>query len=196
MSDNLIVMRMDAFGRDVTEEAAEVFVDGYYDQLCFFTKDKEKLKAAFSHALRPEMFYLAEADGEIVGILGCAKSPDRAMPLDRDRLRAALGFFKGGFAYRFLKGDFNTPLTYKRGTAYIESVATKEKARGQGVCSALFEYVMHNLPYRRYVLEVVNTNEKAIRLYQKLGFREFERKPEKNAKYMGFDERVLMEWRK
>lgn len=58
------------------------------------------------------------------------------------------------------------------------------------------KHVKEELPYKRYVLEVTDSNHVAISLYQKLGFREIERKSEDDAEEKGFSDRIYMEWRK
>jgi len=51
---------------------------------------------------------------------------------------------------------------------------------------------METMPYQDYVLEVVDNNTNAIRLYEKLGFAEIQRIAEKDAKRAGFGYRVYM----
>lgn len=75
-------------------------------------------------------------------------------------------------------------------------MATTTKARGKGVSTALMKHVQEELPYKRYVLEVTDSNQVALSLYQKLGFREIERKSEEKKEEKGFSERICMEWRK
>ncbi|MCK8488852.1 hypothetical protein M0651_16905 [Paenibacillus sp. MBLB2552] len=51
------------------------------------------------------------------------------------------------------------------------------------------------LGYEDYFLEVVDTNTAAIRLYEKLGFVEFRRKPQRCfRKQAGFNARIYMRW--
>lgn len=188
------IKRMADYGYDVRYEAAKVFVDGYYKDLAFFTKDKEKLKTAFKNTFCPDVFYLAEMDGEIVGILACANNRQRALNINKTALKNGLGFVMGNLAYYLLNGEFNTPLTFPDDTTYIECVATSESARGKGVCTELFRYVMAKLPYRQFILEVADTNDSAYRLYKKLGFSEFKRKNEKYPKLKGFTQRIYMKW--
>lgn len=187
------VKPMGAFESDVSREAAAVFVDGYGKELAFLSKDREKLIHAFAQMINPDVFYLAELDQEIVGILACSNNQKRALTFDKNILRKSFGFVKGSMAYQFMKDEFNKKLPYPNGTGYIESVATSGKARGKGVSTALFRYVMENAPYQRYLLEVVDTNENALRLYKKLGFSELERKKERFSKLKGFKERIYME---
>ena len=77
----------------------------------------------------------------------------------------------------------------------ISNVATTTKARGKGVSTALMR-CQRGAPYKRYVLEVTDSNQVALSLYQKLGFREIERKSEIDAEEKGFSDRIYMEWRK
>ncbi|WP_069999134.1 GNAT family N-acetyltransferase [Cellulosilyticum sp. I15G10I2] len=197
MERNIVTIKpMLNYSQDVRLEAASVFADAYYRDLSFLSKDRNKLKEAFKKAFCHEVFYLAEIQGEIVGMLACANRKQRGMVIDKASFKKSLGFIKGSLAYWWLKREFNAPLSYSDDTAYIECVATKEKARGKGVSTALFQYVMQELPYRRYVLEVIDSNQNAYRLYKKLGFNDFKRKREKYSKIKGFKERIYMEWQK
>lgn len=191
---DILVKRIADYDHDVRNEAASVFVDGYYKDLSFFTKDKQKLKNAFKNTFCADVFYLAEMEGKIVGILACASNRQRAMHIDKTAMIKGLGFAKGNLAYYMLHREFNTPLTYPDDTTYIECVATSEQARGKGVCTELFRYVMEELPYRQFVLEVADTNHNAYRLYKNLGFSEFKRKNEKYPKLKGFNQRIYMNW--
>ncbi len=192
--ESILIKQMSDYERDVRYDVADVFVDAYYKDLSFFNKDKEKLKTAFKDTFCADIFYLAEMDGVIVGLLACANNKLRAIPASKTALINNLGFIMGNLAYYLLKKEFSTPLTYPDDTAYIESVATSQAARGKGVCTALFRYVMQELPYHQYILEVVDTNENAYRLYKKLGFAEMGRKRVKHPKFKGFNEIIHMNW--
>ena len=157
-------------------EATAVFVDGYYHELSILSIDRAQLIDTFKRMICPDVFYVAELDDEIVGILACSNNRKRAIAATPSILRKSFGFWKGSLAYLFMKNEFNKPLPYPSDTGYIECVATSVKARRKGVSTALFRYVMNQAPYRRYILEVVDTNVNACRLYEKLGFKELERK--------------------
>ncbi len=191
---NIVIRKMSDYDRYVSYDVANVFVDGYYKDLSFFSKDREKLCSAFKDTFCPDVFYLAELDGKIAGILACSNNKHRAMHIDKSSMSHGLGFLMGGIAFMLLNKGFNTPLDFTDETAYIECVATSEDARGKGVCTALFKHVMQELSYREYVLDVADTNMNAIKLYKKLGFEEFMRKFEKNAKLKGFTARIYMKW--
>lgn len=191
----ITVRSMADYERDVRGEVAEVFVNGYYKELSYFTRDRNMLENAFRTLFSPEVFYVAEVQGIIVGILACSHNGQRAMPVALAPLQDAFGDKTGELAYNVMKNEFNPALPYDDETGYIECVATTEKARGKGVSTALMKHVMSELPYRRYVLEVTDSNQTALRLYQKLGFREFKRISE-DSDVKGFDDRIYMEWTK
>ena len=72
---------------------------------------------------------------------------------------------------------------------YYESSRQRRFHRFNAACQ-------RGAPYKRYVLEVTDSNQVALSLYQKLGFREIERKSEIDAEEKGFSDRIYMEWRK
>ncbi|MEK3732087.1 GNAT family N-acetyltransferase [Paenibacillus sp. FSL M8-0334] len=63
-------------------------------------------------------------------------------------------------------------------TGSIEFIGTALSFRGQGAASAVIQHMLDHLPYRNYLIEeVADTNAPAMRLYEKLGFTEYRRKP-------------------
>lgn len=190
------VRRMDEYERDVRDEVSALLVEGFFPKLAYFTKDRGKLAAAFRDGFRADMFYVAELDGAIVGILGCSIDTRRALVARKTSLRRGLGFLTGSIAYAALKRSFNSPLRYGPGNGYIEWVATAERARGRGVSTALFHHVMDRAGYGSLTLEVLDFNENAFRLYRKLGFVEYDRKPARGMEKQMFKERILMRWDK
>lgn len=194
MNEDIVIRKMTEYDPDIRYEVSSVFVNGYYKDLSVFTKDRQKLIDAFKSVFCAEVYYLAEMNGVIVGILACCDNQHRALRIEKAAMKKNLGFVVGSIAYSFLKNILNKPLPYPDDTAYIESVATVEAARGKGIGTALLQHVMEELPFRRYVLEVVGTNENAYRLYKKLGFHEFRRTREKHPKIRGFQEKIYMEW--
>ena len=94
MMCSITIRRMADYERDVREEVAEVFVDGYYNELSYFTEDRSTLKKAFRSLFSPEVFYVAEVQGVIVGILACSHHR-RAMPVELAPLQEAFGGDRG-----------------------------------------------------------------------------------------------------
>ena len=104
--------------------------------------------------LQMKYFYVAEQADHIIGILSISDANGRATKLDRQQLTKSFGRFK----------------------TYIEYVAVDASQRGQGLAQKMLKESMRIAGFKDYVLDVKDSNEVAIRCYQKLGFREFTRK--------------------
>ena len=165
---------------DPRPQMARIFVDGFYEWLKYFSKSKEKLRHAFEHAFILNAFYLAIGEhGEVLAMTACPEGAP-SLALDGNELRKHLGFVPGSIAAKMLQKhliDHTYPFTLDAETGSIEFVATAEQAQGQGIAGHLIEYVIQKQHYRLYVLEVAETNERAVRLYQRLGFTEKMRLP-------------------
>lgn len=125
--------------------------------------------------LQIEYFYVAEQAGQIIGVLAISDANGRATKLDRQQLAERFGRFKA-----FLLGlgfsDFEKPIKIPKTTGYIEYVAVDAAYRGQGLAQQMLKESMKLAGFKDYILDVKDSNEAAIRCYQKFGFREFTRK--------------------
>ncbi|MDD2493530.1 MAG: GNAT family N-acetyltransferase [Bacilli bacterium] len=194
MNQNTIQIKpMVDYCHDISKEVVSIFVAAYYDELKTISKSKDKLEQAFITAIQKEFFYIAERNREIVGILACTTNKKRALVINKSTFQKNLGFFKGFLYYLLLKEEFNKDLPYPNEVGYIECVATTPSARGKGVATTLLHYVLTNLPIKHYLLEVVDTNKSAIRIYEKAGFKETHRKKTNFPKLKGFNEKIYME---
>jgi ribosomal protein S18 acetylase RimI-like enzyme len=191
--DCIQIKPMVDYCHDISKEVTSIFVMAYYDELKTISKSKDKLEQAFSTAIQKEFFYVAEYHQKIVGILACTTNKKRALLINKSTFQKSLGFFKGFLFYLFLKEEFKKDLPYPNEVGYIECVATLPSARGKGVATALLHYVLTDLPMKHYLLEVVDTNKRAIRIYEKAGFKETHRKKTKFPKLKGFNEKIYME---
>lgn len=185
---------------DVRGQMAEIFAEGYTQWLGYFSKDRNIIAKAFSHMFILDQFYVAIADGEIAGFAACTDGKKISVRLNKKELRKHLGFFKGSMAGIFLKTEFEAPYeNFPPNTGSIEFVGTAPKFRGQGVASQIIQHIIENTPYNDYVIEeVADTNIPAMRLYEKLGFEEYRRKPmpKKLAKKNGINNLLSLKYEK
>ena len=175
----LNVVRADQAEFDVRRGISEIFAEGFTQWLVFFSKDPKRIAAAFAHMFVLDQFYVAVSNGQVVGMAACTDGNSFSVKLDKKELRKHLGFFKGSMASFFLKKEFETTLDYPEpGVGSIEFVGTAAESRGQGVASQIIRYMIEHTPYQVYVIkEVADTNIPAMKLYHKLGFDEYNRKP-------------------
>ena len=184
-------------GKDVNDKISKIFVDGFYQWLLYFSKDKKKLMNAFSHMFNTDIFYVALSDGQLCGIAACSDGKAKSIHLEKRKLQKHLGLVKGTIAYVFLKREFEEkqyPFPIEPDTGYIEFVATSSEYRGKGVASEIITSIFRETPHTNYVLEVADTNHKAVSLYTKLGFKEFKRVAEKHSKRTGINHLVYMRY--
>ena len=162
-------------------QMARIFVEGFYEHgFQHFSKDRIKLANAMAHIFVLSNFYVAVENEEIMAFIGCTAKKPPPIKLDKKVLVQELGFMRGRITYWALnKYMINQayPFELTPQTGSIEFVATAPEHRGKGVASGLLAHVMEVSPFEEYVLEVADNNPTAIRVYERLGFSEFMRKP-------------------
>lgn len=184
-------------GESARKSISDIFADGFGEHLAFFSKDKEKLANALAHMFVLDVFYVALVDGEMAGITACTDGTISSVNPSRQELRKHLGFVKGTIAAMAFKREFQKPpILVGEGIASVEFVATSSSYRGQGVAMAIMNHLFAFPQYKEYVLEVADTNVKAVKLYEKLGYEEFTRIKEKYGKLSGINYRVYMKYSK
>mgnify|MGYP004570701629 FL=1 len=75
------------------------------------------------------------------------------------------------------------------GVIDIMNLFVNEENRKQGIATSLMENMFKNENYSRIMLEVNENNDSAIRLYNKLGFKEISLRD----RYYGEDTAIIME---
>ncbi len=75
------------------------------------------------------------------------------------------------------------------GVIDIMNIFVNEENRKQGIGTSLMEEMFKNEEYSRIMLEVNERNDEAIRLYNKLGFKEISLRD----RYYGEDTAIIME---
>lgn len=165
-------------GEGIKRKICEIFMEGFRQHFTYFSKDTNKLIRAFEHSFNLDVFYVAIINGEAAGITACTNGIEGSVIFNRKELVRHLGFYKGNIAYFAMKKAFGEPsVKIGEGIASVEFVATASKYRGQGVATAIMKYLLALPQYKEYVLsEVADNNTNALRLYEKLGYKEFTRK--------------------
>ena len=193
------IIKASEYGNEAKIKISKIFVDGFYQWLKFFSKDKDKLTKAFSHIFNLETFYVAVIDGEIAGMAACTDGKLASVHLDRSELKKHLGFIMGTITFHILKREFEEktyPFEITRSMGLVEFVATSTNHREKGVASAIMNHIFNSTPYDVYELEVADTNTNAVKLYEKLGYSEFLRIKQKHSKQSGVNNLVYMKYLK
>lgn len=185
---------------DVRTEMGVIFAEGFSQWLGFFSKDKNTIARAFAHMFVLDQYYVAISRDKVAGMAACTNGEKLAIKLNKKELRKHLGLYKGTLAGIFLKKEFEASyLNFPPNTGSIEFVGTANEFRGQGVASQIIEHIIEHTPFDNYLIEeVADTNIPAMKLYEKLGFKEYKRKqmPKSVAKKNGINYLLSLKYEK
>jgi ribosomal protein S18 acetylase RimI-like enzyme len=191
------IKRANEFDDTIRERISEIFVEAFGKDLKFFSTDADTLIKAFSHMFVLEYFYVAVIDKEIIGMIACMDEKHFCIKHDKKILKKHLGTIKGLLANVVLKKYFNKypkyPVEIDGKTASVEFVATSSEYKIRGVATEIMNYIFTLPEYNKYILEVADTNTNALKLYEKLGYKEVYRKKQKFSKYIGINYLIYMQ---
>lgn len=170
---------------------ARLIVEAFSKFFSLLDKNLALVAQAMRSSLVLNRFFVAEQEG-VIGVIGVSSRDSHTFHIDRKVFTASFGFVKGTIAASFLKRELKPKVALTDSAAYIEIVAVDEQARGRGVASGMIRDLFSQARYTEYYLEVLDTNEAAIRCYQKLGFAEVSRKKERFTAGKDFRYRIIM----
>ncbi|RJE84757.1 N-acetyltransferase [Paenibacillus sp. 1011MAR3C5] len=192
------IIRADQTRAEIRPQMADIFADGFTQWLGFFSKDKRQISRAFAHIFVESQFYLAMSGDKVAAMAACTDGTELSVRLNTKQLIKHLGFYKGMLAVLFLKREFQVPFHNPNGDQIsLEFVGTALEFRGQGAASQVITHILGSKAYKECLIEeVADTNIPAIRLYEKLGFKEYKRKalPKKLAEQNGIHHLVSMKY--
>jgi len=175
----MTILKASELAFDPREQMGRIFAHGFYDHgLHALSKDKAVLAKAFEHVFDLDKFYVAVEDGVIMGFVGCSDKKPAPIKPDKKIFVEHFGFLRGNIGFKMVdKYMVNNkyPFELTPQTGSIDFVATAPEHMGKGVGFSLLSQVMDDSPFSEHVLEVLDTNTSAVRLYEKLGFREVKR---------------------
>ncbi len=196
MASKLVIRNLAELDEGQQRQAVEIFAASFYEPLAFLSPEIEKIADTLEHAFLHNHFYAGLLEGNVVGIVACSTREQRSHRFNRTELVRHLGPLKGTMAYLQLRNVYEKPFQLQPHQCCIEWVATDSAYRGKGISRRIQQYLLEELPYEEFVLQVMNTNYSAIRLYEKLGFTIYDRKPYKPrglmARSTDFSECIFM----
>ena len=179
-------------------QIAEVFAKSFEADFAVLANGVDNVAKIFENGVNPSRILVAEQNGRLVGALGCGDCSDRPFHVTKKDCKKYLGFFRALLAHAVFTEEFVKPFPHPPNVAYIDFLGVLEEARGQGIAKALLAKVVEYFPqYDEFILDVTDVNTTAIKLYEKVGYVEYEREHSRWAKYgAGFKEKVWMRYTK
>ena len=158
-------------------EVAGVILDAFIEEFQSFIKiyGQELVQTFMARSLRIECFRMLEIDGQVAGALAITDPKTRGLLLDKDFLRAKVGWFQSKMIILGMK-EVTEELRLKEDIAYIEFVGVKKAFRRRGLGRVLMQAALDEKLAKTYMLDVKDSNLPARTLYEDLGFKEWKRK--------------------
>jgi len=116
----------------------------------------------------------------------------RPVKFSREVFIEIMGGFAGKITYRGVSGAMEKPNAKGPHEIYIDYLATNPEHRSKGIGSKLIGYVRDTLGYKNIELEMFSKNPRAIRFYEREGFKAVGSKMDIMMRMQGFGKRIIM----
>lgn len=145
-----------------------------FHALWIFTKTETQAVAILYKSLRYKKGIYVLKEDKVLGFIGLEKGDGYFAPLDYASFREA--FHMPGASWRYLAYGIYRLFHGKTeaDAIHIDPIVVSQQARGKGIGSRLLETTFRYgkaLGKNKVILEVVDTNPMAKKLYERLGFR-------------------------
>lgn len=182
------VRRGDELGERCRADIAKVLVRGFAEDFSFFSKDSERLAAAFAPLLVLEHWRVALVQGAPAAVAFVTEGSQEALAPSWAPMRRELGLLRGTITHLVVRTQFvgSHDRAGRPGLGEIGFVASDPAHRGRGTAKALMRAILEEDFEDFLVLEVKDTNEAALGLYRSVGFEEFRHRPARFAQRAGF----------
>lgn len=165
---------------------------GFSNHFKHFNESERAIKNMLLKVIKLDQFKVAIDDGRVIACCGVGKGGNRLFRRDKSIFRHEFGFVKGIIVEKVIYQILGKVYDVDPTCGYLEYVAILDNYRRQGIMTQLLNWTFEQNEYPCFMLDVASNNEKAIRLYEKLGFVETHRIKEKFAKQAGFKYTIFM----
>lgn len=183
------IKRLNELSFDRTEEVAQFMLKEFKSVLNSICKQDEALVRLLHHAIEEEQCFVALDNGKIIGMVGVSTPVKGALEVSLKETQKFLGLIDG---LKFYFTMVKTGVRLQPYQIYINTLAVDEMYRRHKVATRLLEECMQKSCATEYLLDVLDVNTAAIRLYESMGFKVFKRKKQLFAKQAGFNEWLYM----
>ena len=163
---------------EMRHQAAIICYEGFRSQMELLVGSQQKGIALLEQSLDLELALMALQQGRLVGFVGLQYENRPFFRFKRSHFTQELGFLRGLLVY-LLFNLFATQILPQE--MFINVIVVDASVRGKGIGTSLmqsvFEITQQN-QFHAVVLDVIDTNPDARRLYERLGF-----KPVRTRKY-------------
>jgi ribosomal protein S18 acetylase RimI-like enzyme len=168
-SDSYIEIHL-GMSEEMRHQAAVICYEGFQTQMESLGVSQSKGIALLERSLDPELALIALHQDRLVGFVGLQYENRPFFRFQRSHFMQELGWWRGLLIFLL----FNLSATVIQPTEmFINVIVVDASMRGQGIGTSLieatFEIAQQN-QFQAVVLDVVDTNPNAQRLYERMGF--------------------------
>lgn len=150
------------------------------------SRDERILTDFFMSTFDFDLCYTALADTKVAGFLAVSQGKTRSLKFDKTVCIAQFGQVMGTIIYHQMAFILGRPNLEHEKDVGIDHLATGACFRGKGIATGLIEYACGTLCHGECFIEVASNNAVAKRLYEHLGFSEYEQSHSVINRLLGF----------
>jgi ribosomal protein S18 acetylase RimI-like enzyme len=175
-------------------QTAEIIYEAFGRKINCIIRPKDKAILILERSINPELGFFAISKGKVIGFLGIHYLNNEFLKMNFSNINKEFNFLKSFFIWFLFRID--SP-NLKKEEIRINYLAVEKSIRGSGIGTKLTKKFLDYAKkqgFKTARLEVVNTNPRAKKLYEKIGF-----SVKKIKKYYfltrraGFSEEAIME---
>ncbi|MGM0366376.1 MAG: GNAT family N-acetyltransferase [Actinomycetota bacterium] len=154
---------------------AEIYYEAFGPKLSILLKPGEKAIELLRSAINTDRGFYAVKDGKLIGFLGYEIKDRPYSDFSFNRLRRAFGLARAAYISLIFRLAGSPPI--KEGQVMVDTFAVTREMRKRGAGALIFDHFLgyaRRKGFREVLLEVIDTNTKAFKLYKKFGFRKIE----------------------
>lgn len=176
--ENLEIKVINQLSEDQKKQVARMYYNAFvpkFTTLWMFSANVEEAEKVLERSIEYNSgFYAIDENDDVLGFVGVENGEQYFTSLSYRAFRAAYSVFGSLWRsaayriYRMFHGGNG------RKVLHIDPIVVSEKATGRGIGSKLLDVVLSEakkIGLPKVILEVVDTNQKAKKLYERLGFR-------------------------
>ncbi len=183
---DLIIRQVEAYEID---SVVTFLVEQFEKSFEFLHIESEKLAKIFSQAMRYEQCFIAMDEEKILGMITYSTYTHASFEISLKEVKLKVGWPK---ALRFYWNIMREGSNLKSDQICLNTLAVHSMFRHRGIATQLIQFVINETKAQEYFLEVLNTNQEALMLYTKLGFKMIKNRRQYGIYKRGNNEKIMM----
>lgn len=193
--DNFTMVNLGKMDNEVKSDAIQIFVNSFYEMYTSISKDKSVLNEFFLSSFDFNLAYAAIKDNKVVGFLAIANGKERSLKFKKSKCIELFGRLMGTIIYYQMMYLLGKPNLEGEKDIGIDYLATDEYYRGKGIATKMLEYACSQLCYDECFIDVAANNHVAKKLYEHVGFKEYNKDHSISNRLLGFGYIIRMKKR-